>query len=1045
MDWFLFQPGSVRALTQLILSLVIALYLFGRKRKSLGTWLLGITFGAFSLAWLQLFFETTFYGTLPFAIGPLDELALPIVLYCLLFFAYTFVDNTFPREARIVLTLLGLTLVANTYYQLSRMIAFGNQPDAVELGLEVGQLLMVFLTLSVYLRKLKRAKTATHLSDPARTIRALRAFALLTLFIIPVSLRGVWSDINAVAPSIEAPAPFLSEASFVGFVLLLVALMVVFINHAPEPTTFQVKLVGFSLATVLALLSIADLILFNTNTFYQESKDLIADQQTLRFVPDGNQGYHIAHVPYHFDPNLGTDLEMGLESDSLVSLGFAFPFYGKQWEAMYIDSNGLVAFGGAYLTPFFDDFFTNTLPKIAPYYRALVPLSAAGSGIYYKREADKATVTWRLVRENASGDKDNRNTIQLVLYDTGVIDFVYDRLEAPLVNGLRGLHPGGPDIPYEPVQWSSFPPETVTAATLPEKQLLRFERDTTGTYTSTRSAYSFDPNLGQALKLSDNTNAKLGLGFAFPYYDATWDSLYASANGTITFGDPLNPPDSLVFQPPHFHSPLPKIAPFFVDLHPEQGSGVFYKREADKATLTWHRVPQQGTSLENTVQLVLHADGTVDFAYDRVTVPLYDVELWGLYPGDTRTRPTAADYLFDYNASHTASRATLFEAFGRLYLSYVHSNVVPLAYVVLFSTLFILVVFPLFFQTSLIKPLGALLQSVQRVDDGDLDVQVPVHVNDEIGRLGRNFNHMTTSLKKAHDELEAYAEGLEEKVAERTQELETSLQQLKKTQDQLIHAEKMASLGKLTAGIAHEIKNPLNFVNNFASLSVELVDELQEELDAQRDKPVNEVADDLGDILADLKLNATKINEHGQRADSIVKGMLEHSRSQPSQRIPTDLNKLLDEYVNLAYHGMRANEPEFNVTIEQQYDEEIGEIDLVPQEMGRVFLNLLNNAFYALHQYATEAVSSSEPRLLVCTRKQEDHVEIIIQDNGPGIPEDVKKHIFEPFFTTKPTGQGNTGLGLSLSYDIVTQGHNGTFTVESKENEGATFTIRLPL
>ncbi len=279
---------------------------------------------------------------------------------------------------------------------------------------------------------------------------------------------------------------------------------------------------------------------------------------------------------------------------------------------------------------------------------------------------------------------------------------------------------------------------------------------------------------------------------------------------------------------------------------------------------------------------------------------------------------------------------------------------------------------------------------------------------------------------------------------QKNEELARLLQELKTTQAQLIQAEKMASLGQLTAGIAHEIQNPLNFVNNFSHLSVELAQELLEELEAHREQSVGEVLDGVKDLLADLRFNAEKIREHGRRAEGIVKGMMLHARSKPGQRRATDLNALVEEYLNLAYHGMRARQPDFNVTLEREYDEAVGEVEMVPQEMGRVFLNLLNNAFYAIYEKARAGDGSYAPTVTVATRRGAQVVEIEVQDNGPGISTDFSEKIFEPFFTTKPTGQG-TGLGLSISYDIVTQGHGGTMTVESEEGSGATFVITLPM
>jgi signal transduction histidine kinase len=272
--------------------------------------------------------------------------------------------------------------------------------------------------------------------------------------------------------------------------------------------------------------------------------------------------------------------------------------------------------------------------------------------------------------------------------------------------------------------------------------------------------------------------------------------------------------------------------------------------------------------------------------------------------------------------------------------------------------------------------------------------------------------------------------------------LESTLSNLKSTQAQLIQSEKMASLGELTAGIAHEIQNPLNFVNNFSEVNTELVDELKTELATGNMQPAIEIADT-------IKENEEKINHHGKRADAIVKGMLQHSRSSTGQKELTDINVLTDEYVRLCYHGLRAKDKSFTATIKTDFDNSIEKIDIVPQDIGRVILNLLTNAFYAVNEKRKSAGDEYEPTVTISTRlslsfgEGRGEVLISVKDNGNGIPQKILDKIFQPFFTTKPAGQG-TGLGLSLSYDIITKGHGGELKVETKEGEGSTFIIELP-
>jgi signal transduction histidine kinase len=253
----------------------------------------------------------------------------------------------------------------------------------------------------------------------------------------------------------------------------------------------------------------------------------------------------------------------------------------------------------------------------------------------------------------------------------------------------------------------------------------------------------------------------------------------------------------------------------------------------------------------------------------------------------------------------------------------------------------------------------------------------------------------------------------------------------------------MASLGQLTAGIAHEIKNPLNFITNFAVLSQDLMQELRQELNAERERVDPGRAKEIGAILDDLQQNVGKINDHGKRADSIVRGMLLHSRGKAGERQDTDLNALLAEYTNLAYHGMRAQDQTFNVKIETDFDPAVGKVSVVPQELSRAFLNIVNNACYAAFDKRRSAGNGFMPVVRVSAKSVPGAVEIRIRDNGSGIPQSIREKIFNPFFTTKPAGAG-TGLGLSLSYDIITQAHKGTIAVDTKEGEYTEFIITIP-
>ncbi len=320
---------------------------------------------------------------------------------------------------------------------------------------------------------------------------------------------------------------------------------------------------------------------------------------------------------------------------------------------------------------------------------------------------------------------------------------------------------------------------------------------------------------------------------------------------------------------------------------------------------------------------------------------------------------------------------------------------------------------------------------VKSLKDADKELEITAFKLDRTEKVKRTTAIL---LEETIEELEQKRKAIEETNAALTK----SLEELKAAQAQLIQAEKMASLGELTAGIAHEIQNPLNFVNNFSELSNELMDEMLEEVAKGN-------YEEAKTIVVDVKQNLEKITHHGKRADGIVKGMLLHSRSSSGQKEETDINALANEYLRLAYHGLRAKDNTFNAKLETEFDSSIGNINIIPQDIGRVMLNLITNAFYAVNEKKTLRQAQGdnyEPTVKISTKKVNNKIEISVADNGNGIPQNVLDKIFQPFFTTKPTGEG-TGLGLSLSYDII-KAHGGELKVETKLYEGSKFIIVLP-
>ncbi len=368
------------------------------------------------------------------------------------------------------------------------------------------------------------------------------------------------------------------------------------------------------------------------------------------------------------------------------------------------------------------------------------------------------------------------------------------------------------------------------------------------------------------------------------------------------------------------------------------------------------------------------------------------------------------------------------EAYASLYAA-----LQRLAIVLLAASIFA-VLAGIFLARRMVGPIQALRAGAARIGGGDFSQRISIKTGDELEGLANQFNDMGARLQ------ESYAD-LEKKVESRTAELSQSLDDLRTAQDRLIQTEKLASLGQLTAGIAHEIKNPLNFVNNFSALSGELIDELNEVLkSANLDGKTREEIDELTHM---LKGNLEKVVQHGKRADSIVKNMLLHSREGSGEHRPADINAIVEESLNLAYHGARAEKAGFNITLKRELDPAAGMVDLYPQEITRVLLNLISNGFYAATKRNQAGEQGFEPTLGASTKNLGNRVEIRIRDNGTGIPPEVKEKMFNPFFTTKPAGEG-TGLGLSMSHDIVVKQHGGTIDVDTRPGAYTEFIITLP-
>lgn len=548
---------------------------------------------------------------------------------------------------------------------------------------------------------------------------------------------------------------------------------------------------------------------------------------------------------------------------------------------------------------------------------------------------------------------------------------------------------------------------------------LVFTPDSLGGYTVEKVPSRWIDPVGDAYVPADDDGVHVRSAFPMPFFGATYDSIWVGTNGSLSLGEFIDA-DRTYSDGLSFYDETPSVMVYYSDLlMAGSEASILVDAAPDRYLATWMKVSIYDLHESTlTMQTALYPDGRIELNYGELaTIPL--LSFIGISPGGP-----ANPVLFTDEPLTGSSGQALFE-YSDHRLSYrrsVHAIVVPVAWVGIIGLFFVLIGGVTFYRVGILNPLKRVLVGLGAVEKGDLEAEVVISEQNELGALADYFNRMTKSLRQ-------YSSRMEEMVAQRTSELDKTIADLRATQDQLVEQEKLASLGALTAGIAHEIKNPLNFVNNFAEVSTELMEELS-------DAVAEGSSDKASGILNDLRENAEQIAKHGKRADSIVRAMMQHAKGGVSEMEVVDINVFLEEYANLAWHGMRARDHGFQAGVERAFDPNVETVTVMPQELGRVILNLFNNAFDALRDVENAVVT-------VGTRALKNTVEITISDNGPGIPVDIREKVFEPFFTTKPTGEG-TGLGLSLSYDIVTKGHRGSMTAGESPDGGAMFVITLP-
>ncbi len=566
-----------------------------------------------------------------------------------------------------------------------------------------------------------------------------------------------------------------------------------------------------------------------------------------------------------------------------------------------------------------------------------------------------------------------------------------------------------------------------SGVTAPERTAVRFEPQEGG-------GYLVDVEPGATVGLGDPLvtpspwdGAAVDVGFDFPFGGRTWRTVEVSPTGIVRLGPPEDPSGG-----------RPLLAPLHVPLSVDSWDlpRAYVERSDGRLTVTWLAVSSEVAKESAQFQLILERPGTVTFRYGEVGFARSVVRAF--LPQGTASGPLR---VADGPLPDAVPAAGVLQTVSADYAAHTSARLLPWAALAVGLTVGVLVGLPLLLRTSVTRPLHRLLTGVRRVEAGDLGTEVDVEAPDEIGRLTGHFNRMTRSLREANDELRAYAETLEGRVAERTAELAAekeglarTLEELRQTQARLVQQEKLASLGRLMSGIAHELKNPLNFITNFSSLSRELTDDLAADLQSDPDTRLADVADKVEDLGA----NADRVLVHGRRADAIVHGMMDHVRigTEPFQTI--DLNDLVATHVAVARAGTNGE-----VEVTESYGDSVGAVEAAPQTLGKAVVNLISNALDAVAE-RQGGPDAPPPHVSVRTRPVQGGVEIAVRDNGVGIAPDAVPRLYEPFYTTKPTGQGNVGFGLWFAQDVV-RGHGGEIRVESAEGEGATFSVTLPV
>ncbi len=1031
-----------------ILGTVVSIYLLNLKNKTNQTWWFTLGFISRTFFYTCLLLTFSVQASWHYVFIPSFYIFVIVSHIFTIQFYYLLQDDIFPKERKIVLyASIGITAFLSILMLYD--VFFTPHPHFtpilwISLLIVFNSLFMLVLLIRKYLFSIDYQLSALFsqfIKPKNENTKAYVAFIWVTVILIAVTFVNIFRD-TGLLPFTIFNILFLTLS-----LLLLYGFVYAFINHSGQETSISIKLVTLSLATVMAILGTSVYLVYSQDQIARDINNIIPANETIIFDRQSDTDFRVRQTAYFYSPLLGERVEVEEGGALEIDLGFEFPFFDHSWTTGWLHYAGTISFGERVHTPntravqYYDVFFRDILDSTPKIIANMIPYDNIRTGvIYVNRGENEITITWFIDPTTRVATPE---TVQLYLNSRGQIQFRNPVESPPLISALRGIHSGTDQTNVSHIQLSTISASGRLVGTVVDNFKKRYTN------------YSH-------IRL---TNFMYQLAFA---------------SIVIVFGFPVLFKNSIINPLENLQKGVEEIdagnydIQLEISLNDEIGSltrgfnrlGISLK-EAQQQLVDYAQNLEQMVT-DRTIELEkLLNQSKIEMAADRVRAEISgmrnvsDVEMvmplvWkeltnldipffrcGLFIFD-EDNETALMRLTNPNGKPLVTANLAYDDLGliRPAVKFWKNNEI---YKDFWTEEDLLKWTSSMIEKGVISDLEHYLDAKKPPEQTHLQfipfMQGMIYIG---SRNPLEKDHLETIQRLAKAFSVAYSRYEDFlKLDEKNQAISKALEDLQNTQEQLVQQEKLASLGQLTAGIAHEIKNPLNFVNNFSELSIELIEEIREELAGESITDSSTISEILDDIEANLK----KIYEHGSRADNIVKSMLQHSRGGTGEKELTDINQLVKEFVNLSFHGMRAGSKVITATLDYDFDEKVGHIPVITEDFSRVILNICNNAFDAMYEVAEnpskygKGEEPYKPKLRIFTRTSGNSVIIGIEDNGPGIPKGVRDRILQPFFTTKKGTEG-TGLGLSITNDIV-KAHGGNLGIESEEGRGTLFMIKL--